>query len=265
MRGVRPPKDFLRPNKRPKFSDIPLNSSLPTRRELQRIEDSGGDITLKSNPTLTMRFIGKARRSPRYYTQGTMLFYDKETEDYMSLHEVNQALKGQGMVTHRTDDDVMKELIFFEITRRFRYIGVFRNVMPGNDAARHRNLFSRQPLMGLDVTGRTNVMDLFDSARTADTVHLGLFPWAEGEREFFQLVPMLNSGHKVAKELYPLLGERNMNSLCRCTFDKCLGLIHIGTVIRRPAQKILRNRAIAWQANKEKEAQAMNLLEIIMA
>ncbi len=55
MRGVRPGRDYLRPTKRPKFSDIPLGGSLPSATALARVEDSGGDITLKSNATLVRK------------------------------------------------------------------------------------------------------------------------------------------------------------------------------------------------------------------
>lgn len=269
MRGVNPPRDYLRPTKRPKFSDIALASSLPSARELARVEDSGGDISLKSNATLTMKFIGRARKRPRLYTQGTLLFYDVHRQDYLSLHEVNLLLQEEEMFPHGTDDQIMKDLIFFEIGLRFRYIGVFRNVMPGNDAARFRNLMSRQPLMGVDVTGRTNIMDLFERGQTADTVHLGLFPLDVSKngtpKERFQFVPMMNWGKKTSKEVQAKLGGRHENAFCRCVFNQCVGMLHLGTVVRTPPHKILRNRSTAWEAERETQAQAMNLVEIIMA
>lgn len=214
-----------------------------------------------------MKFIGKPRRKPRYYTQGTLLFYDKEVEDYLSLHEVNIHLRNQPgiFLPDPTDPDGVKaELIFFQVTQRFRFIGVFRNVMPGNDAMRYRNLMSRQPLMGVDVTGRTNIMDLFERGSTADTVHLGLFPIEFDQGERLQFVPLLNRGEKVGKYIQSKLGDRHENAFCRCVWDTCLGLLDIGTVVRTPAQKILRNREVAWEADNETKAQAMNLLEIIM-
>ena len=262
MRGVKPPPDFIRPTKRPKFSDVPLGSSLPTARQLAQIEDSGGDITLKSNATLTMRFIGKPRKHPRIYTQGTLFFYDNLSEDYLSLHEVNLRLREE--TPPGVESETFGELVFFQVQRRFRYIGVFRNAMPGNDSQRYRNLLSRQPLMGVDVTGRTNIMDLFERGQTADTVHLGLFLVNINSQTRLQFIPMMNWGRKVSKNVQGVLGELHPNAFARCVWDGCLGLINIGTVVRTPSHKILRNRDIAWHAENETKAQAMNLLEIIM-
>lgn len=279
LSGVRPRKDprpafMAGPRKRPRFSDVGLAAGMPTAKSLARIEDSGGDIALKSNATLTMRFILKARRVPRQYTQGTYLFYDEQKEDYLSYHEVQSELSLLQIPGVMLAGNAAI-LVLSAFRKRFRFLGVFRNLMPGNDG----NLTSRQPLIGVDCVGRTKCCDLFKRAQTGDTLHFALVWKHEGlardariqgneARDFrLMLVPVLNWGRKVSKsvENAGVLGDSYEDALGQCKHIRVLGLIHIGSTVRYPPHKTLRNRENAWKEGMEKPAQAMNLVEIILA
>ena len=272
MGGVRPSGDLLRPNKRPRFSDV-SKSAFPSLQQLQGVQDSGGTINLQSNSTLTLKFMPKPRRERIDWTQGTLIFYYKTEEKYVTLHEVNKMI-GAGQTEFSKDemeaiarDKEASRALLRRFRATFNFIGIFRNVMPDS-------LGTRQPVIGLDVCGRTNVQDLTKRhAQVGDELFLALTfkeverDVADGDRPLtFHLVPCLNRNWKSAK-VKPhdiIVPEEDDRAGPRCCTGKNVAAyMRIGTCSHRPNRPKRRFRESAWR--DDKKAKAMNLVEVILA
>ena len=137
------------------------------------------------------------------------------------------------------------------------FVGIFRNVMP-------HSLKTRQPVIGLDVFGRTNVQDLtLNAGKVGDALNLALTVFKKPDDNTkikLQLIPCLNSEFKGQK---PHSIIRTDDIRGRCIGTNVAGYVHIGTVIHTPMRRKLKNRQTAWRFSDQ--ASAMNHVEIILA
>lgn len=263
MGGVRPSGDLLRPNKRPRFSDV-SKSAFPSLQQLQGVQDSGGTINLQSNSTLTLRFMPKVERRGVQWTQGTFIFQLQEGKDqerrFRDLHSVNDFLLKRKYALAKepselSDDE--REDILLAVRQECNFIGVFRNIMPDS-------LRTRQPVIGVDVFGRTNVQDLSNEhATVGDSLHLALVSVDNTDGgHTFQFIPCLNRTFK-GREPHAQIKTGLCNGTCGGL--NVLTYMLVGTISHRPGRPKRRNRRTAWMHGRREEAQAMNLVEVILA
>ncbi|MDC3224028.1 hypothetical protein OAU26_03755 [Mariniblastus sp.] len=274
MRAANVPQDYLRPTKRPKFFDFANNVQMPSRSDFEQIQNSGGQASLHSNETVTLRYILKPQEQKRKWVQGTLIFYGKTEQQYLSFHEVNDRLKND---TRPVGDDGNQ---WWNVLNNYRFIGVFRNEMPGNK----QNLNSRQALVGIDTRGRSNILDIFGTTtlQTCDTLHLFLVallnnnPANTTDRLIWAFIPAINMGLKRGIKVNPVsktpdyyIGEQEMFGACQASLTRYAILppygahINIGTVLHAPKIPNRRNRDTAWL--HETQTNGMNHVELILA